>query len=171
MALSWADWFIILASGYGGILGLGIVVLIFYNRWNYRKIEEEREAEDEFFARLNGAEKVRGRVLSWNDPSLYGRSDGRRESATTMSDSTIGSLSFVPSESSRSVSEGVDTAPGTRGRRRESGVTMSTLEEEDMVYAKNGGRSEPNLATPQAPRNWKDDRRSPSLESRESWEA
>lgn len=175
-ALSWAMFFTIGGSVYGALLALGVFGLVFYNRWNYRKMKEERKAEDEYLAWLYGKEKARGRVYSWRD-SFYGKFDGRRGPDQTMSDVTtdddtsIGLRGPYPS-----VSHGVGSAVAMYGCPRESSQFVSTLGDgdgdmADKRYNQQMGSTPPTALHMQLPHHEKNGRRSPSMESVESWEA
>lgn len=169
-ALSWAMFFTIGGSVYGAILALGLVGLIFYNRWNYRRMKEEREAEDEYFARLFEEEKARERMHSWRD-SIYERFGGQRASVQTMSNSTMGDGIHLgrPREP-----QSVDTALDMRGRPKELDQKILTLEEgEDITDGRNSLRKGTSPTTTHLPYSHpgKSGRRSSSLESIESWEA
>lgn len=169
-ALSWAMFFTIGGSLYGAILALGFVGLIFYNRWNYRKMKEESEAEDEYFGRRFEEEKARGSMYSWRD-SFHGRSDRQRGPIQTMSDSTMDNSTCLggPRGSYPSASQGVESAVDLRGRPRESDQKMG--EEEDITDGRYSLRKGSSPTTTHLPHRGKSGRRSASLESIESWEA
>ncbi|KUI58960.1 hypothetical protein VP1G_06269 [Cytospora mali] len=149
------DWAVVCTHGgigYGVFLAFGFIGIIIYNIWNYRKMKEERGSEDDLFARFSDAKQLRGSMQSWSD-SCHGLPDARRQSNPT-------------------VSESVESAVDLRSRRRESGQTSSTLEEEneDMANERNNWRKGSNPKNLDPPYGGKAGRQNPSLKSRDSWE-
>ncbi|KUI64143.1 hypothetical protein VM1G_10900 [Cytospora mali] len=149
------DWAVVCTHGgigYGVFLAFGCIAIIVYNIWNYRKMTEEREPEDDLFARLSDAKQLRGSMQSWGDSS-YVLPDARRQSNLT-------------------ASEGVESAVDLRSRRRESGQTSSTSEEEggDMAKERYSWRKGSNPTALDPPHGGRAGRQIPSLKPRDSWE-
>lgn len=145
---------------YGALLTIGLVGLIFYNKWNYRRMKEEREAMDECLAELYEAGKARESLQSWG--SSFFEDD----------DSSLGL-----GESEISISRVDTSAGGMRGCLRGSMQTVSTLSvstlgECDLADERHFWH-EGSISSATLPVSHHEDggRRKSSLESIESWEA
>ncbi|KAK2601146.1 hypothetical protein N8I77_010616 [Diaporthe amygdali] len=160
---------IVSASGYGAFLALGVGCLIWYNIWNRRKMEEEFSGFLE-----NEESQEKSIVSSWLTPSsglsFATSQEGRASSVPSLPESAINDVYQGRRQSTKSMlstqTMSDDGDMGARGiyMHKELGQTMSTLVEdvdESKIGLAHGGD--------ESTRNQRN-RRSRSVDSRESWE-